>query len=60
MGFMGGQPATAYEARGFTVCNSWIDQQLAETVVERNVVAPDAELDAVARVGLCVRTFGSG
>ncbi len=57
MGFMGGQPASAYEERGFEIFSSWVDEQLDETVRERKLVENDAAADAVARVGLCIRRF---
>jgi hypothetical protein len=53
MGFMGGQPAPAYEARGFTTTASWVDDQLAEVVVERGL-ADEADLPGAATVGCCV------
>ena len=55
MGFMGGQPATAYVERGFEVCTSWVDPQLDEAVRERGIVSSDADPEVVARVGVCVR-----
>ncbi len=55
MGFMGGQPESAYAQRGFENIASWVDPQLAETVVQRELVAPDADPDDIARVGLCIK-----
>ncbi len=55
MGFMGGQPASAYADRGFEVAATWIDRQLADTVVERKIVTPDTDEDVCARVGVCVK-----
>lgn len=57
MGFMGGQPAEAYEARGFKVVNSWVDQQLYDVLREKELVARDTAADDVARVGCCVKTI---
>ena len=59
MGFMGGQPATAYTARGFEVVSSWVDQQLSTAVVERRIVSADSDPDVVARVGVCVKALES-
>ena len=55
MGFMGGQPPEAYIARGFEKVASWVDQQLAAAVLEREIVSENADLDAFARVGVCVK-----
>ena len=59
MGFMGGQPATAYTARGFEVVSSWVDQQLSTAVVERKIVPADSDPEVVARVGVCVKPLES-
>lgn len=55
MGFMGGQPATAYVERGFEVGASWVDHQLDEAIREKGIVSSDADPEVVARVGICVR-----
>lgn len=57
MGFMGGQPAAAYVERGFEVLDDWVDEQLGKAVVERGVVAADADWEIVARVGTCAIRF---
>lgn len=55
MSFQGGQPASVYEERGFAVVDSWIDDQLRETVLEKGLAAADASLDDIARVGMCMK-----
>ncbi len=57
MGFMGGQPAAAYAARGFEIGTSWLDRQLANAVIERKLVPPDANPDDTSRVGVCYKPF---
>lgn len=53
--FMGGQPAVAYEARGFATVASWVDEEL-RAVVARDGLAPEGVgLDEAARVACCVR-----
>jgi len=59
MGFMGGQPAHVYEENGFELCKSWIDPQLQETVQERQLVPDATDVNAIARVGMCVKHFQS-
>lgn len=55
MMFMGGQPASTYEGRGFVTVASWIDDDL-RALVARDGLAPDGvSLDEVARVSCCVR-----
>lgn len=57
MGFMGGQPASVYAERGFERVSSWVDRQLFEAVLERDLVSRESESEAVAQVGMCVRRF---
>ena len=57
MSFMGGQPASVYEQKGFDVISSWIDAQLLETVRERGLVEEETPDQDAAQVGLCVRHF---
>lgn len=55
MTFLGGQPASVYESRGFTTTATWVDQEL-RAVVERDHLAPTTEattLDDHARVACC-------
>ena len=53
MEFMGGQPAHAYEARGFDTVASWRDDDLGTVVRDRALVEIDALSDA-ATVSCCV------
>ena len=55
MGFMGGQPASIYEACGFATEASWIDRQLLDVVHERALVPEGTAPDVAARVSLCVK-----
>ena len=59
MGFMGGQPASVYEACGFATEASWIDRQLLDVVHERALVPEGTAPDAAARVSLCVKSFAA-
>ena len=59
MGFMGGQPASIYEGRGFATEASWIDRQLLDVVHERALVPEGTTPDVAARVGLCVRNLAA-
>ena|SRR5262245_45987298 len=55
MKFMGGQPASVYQARGFEVAAAWIDPEL-RTIVEDRGLAPDGvSADDAARVSCCIR-----
>ena len=57
MTFLGGQPASVYESRGFTTTATWVDTEL-RAVVERDQLAPPGDetaLDDHARVACCVR-----
>ena len=56
MEFMGGQPAHAYEARGFETVASWHDDDLETLVHDRALVEVDALSDA-ATVSCCVLRF---
>jgi GNAT superfamily N-acetyltransferase len=59
MGFMGGQPAAAYGERGFVTGPSWVDDDLA-TVVRDRELASAGELPAAATVAACVLDLGDG
>lgn len=57
MTFLGGQPSSVYESRGFTTVATWVDPEL-RAVVQRDHLAPSGEgatLDDHARVACCVR-----
>lgn len=60
MGFMGGQPASVYEASGFAVEASWIDRQLLDVVHEKALVPEGTAPDEAARVSLCVKVLAAG
>lgn len=55
MSFMGGQPAEAYQDRGFELVASWVDTQLRDVIQEKGLVPEDADMDAAATVGCCVK-----
>jgi len=55
MGFMGGQPARVYQARGFQVGASWIDRELQGVVDEKGLAIDAGNPDDAARVTCCVR-----
>ena len=59
MGFMGGQPASVYEACGFTVEASWIDRQLLDVVHEKALVPEGTAPDAAARVSVCIKNLAA-
>lgn len=59
MAFMGGQPPGAYEERGFITGPSWVDDDLAAVVRQRNL-APAEELPAAATVAACVLDLHNG
>jgi GNAT superfamily N-acetyltransferase len=53
--FMGGQPASVYQARGFEIAAHWIDPELQAIVEDRSLI-PEKVLPADAvRVSCCVR-----
>jgi GNAT superfamily N-acetyltransferase len=55
MSFMGGQPAEAYQDCGFELVASWVDTQLRDVIQEKGLVPEDADMDAAATVGCCVK-----
>ena len=57
MTFLGGQPASVYESRGFTTTATWVDTELRAVVERDQLAAPGDEtaLDDHARVACCVR-----
>lgn len=60
MQFMGGQPEHVYAAKGFTCVDRWVDRQMYEALLERDLIAKDADPEVVASVGLCVRELRAG
>ena len=55
MQFMGGQPASVYQARGFEIVADWSDPEL-QAIVEDRSLFPEKVLPAEAvRVSCCVR-----
>lgn len=57
MAFMGGQPRSGYEDRGFETVATWLDDDLARVVTERELVSA-SELPAAATVACCVLPLG--
>ena len=55
MAFMGGQPAKAYQERGFQQADSWVDAELKTLVVDKRLVPSDMSPDEAARVSCMVR-----
>ena len=56
MRFMGGQPASVYQARGFEIVADWVDPEL-QAIVEGRGFIPEKVLPADAvRVSCCIRT----
>jgi GNAT superfamily N-acetyltransferase len=58
MMFMGGQPASVYQARGFELVAHWIDPELQAIVEDKGLVAEGMPSADAARVGCCVRRLG--
>jgi len=60
--FMGGQPATVYQTRGFETVASWVDSELRTTVKDRGLAPDGVSPDDAARVSCCVLRlpYGSG
>ena len=59
MAFMGGQPSGVYTARGFEQIATWRDAQLREVLLARRMIDVEADADALATVGMCVRRFSA-
>lgn len=57
MTMMGGQPVDAYQARGFEIAATWVDEQVREVVLERGLVTPDADPADAWLVSCCVKTL---
>lgn len=53
--FMGGQPASVYQARGFETVISWVDPELRSVVEDRGLIPDGVNPDDAARVSCCVR-----
>jgi GNAT superfamily N-acetyltransferase len=55
MGFMGGQNAACYLARGFKLRDRWVDPQLRDALLERGLIAEGEDPEAASQVGMCLR-----
>lgn len=55
MAWIGGQPASVYERRGFETVTSWVDPELRAVVARRGLAPEGVDLDEAARVACCVR-----
>jgi len=55
MVFMGGQPASVYQARGFEVVASWVDPELHAVVKDKSLIPVGVSSEDAARVSCCVR-----
>ena len=55
MTYLGGQPASAYEARGFAVAAAWVDEDLRALVERDGLGSPDVSSADRALVSCCVR-----
>jgi GNAT superfamily N-acetyltransferase len=57
MTFLGGQPSSVYESRGFTTAATWVDAELRAVVARDHLAPPGDEttLDDHARVACCVK-----
>jgi hypothetical protein len=55
MFFMGGQPSSVYQARGFEMVASWVDPELHAIVKDRGLVPDGVTSEDAARVSCCVR-----
>lgn len=53
--FMGGQPASVYQARGFEMVASWVAPELHAIVKDRSLVPDGVTSEDAARVSCCVR-----
>ena len=55
MAFMGGQPAKAYQERGFDVVANWVDTELKAVATDKGIIPNDVSSDDAARVSCVVR-----
>ena len=55
MGFMGGQNAACYLARGFELKTRWTDPQLRTALLERRLITEADDPDTASQVGMCVK-----
>ncbi len=55
MAFMGGQPAKAYQGRGFEVVAGWVDAELKAVSAEKGLIPEGISPDEAARVSCVVR-----
>ena len=53
--FMGGQPASVYQTRGFETVANWVDPELRAIVTDRELIPDGVDPDDAARVSCCVR-----
>ena len=58
MAFMGGQPAKAYQDRGFAVVASWVDAELKAAATGKGIMPNEVSPDDAARVSCVVRQLG--
>jgi GNAT superfamily N-acetyltransferase len=56
--FMGGQPASIYLPRGFSIVDSWVEGELREVIETKGWLGEGADLDAGARMRCAVRLRG--
>lgn len=54
MQFMGGQPEPVYTARGFKCVERWVDHEMYEALIDRELIAEDSDPAVMALVGLCM------
>ena len=55
MSFMGGQPESAYTARGFRTHAAWVDEQLRDVIGDKRLLGDTAVSDSDATVGCTVK-----
>jgi hypothetical protein len=58
--FMGGQPASVYQTRGFETVANWVDPELRAIVTDRELTPDGVDPDDAARVSCCVRRLRYG
>jgi GNAT superfamily N-acetyltransferase len=58
--FMGGQPASVYQTRGFETVANWVDPELRAIVTDRELTPDGVDPDDAARVSCCVRRLRHG
>ncbi len=60
MRYMGGQPDGIYAAKGFACVDRWVDRQMHDALVGRDLVPKDTDPESVAQVGLYMRELFAG